>query len=185
MSTMGWKPAFLRGVVARVRRPVGASLGNARGDRRRGVRSFILLEVIAAMVIVGFTIAAVLQGFTNGMRAISKDRIETQATLLAQLLLDSLEVEPPEENLIEGELGPETAFPGFRYTIELDTVERRYRDMGAKLERRDLETLRQVTVTILRQTSRDREPVQLLKVETYLTGVEMFGSQTKFLNALF
>lgn len=154
-----------------------------RGGETTGARSFVLLEILIAMVILGMALAGVLQCFTGGLKSISYDRRITQAILLAQGLLDDFEVEAPEEDKVEGDFGPD--FPDFSYVAEFKRVEIKYRDVTSAMHKKELESLRQVTVRIYHKPPSATKTACLLDFETCLTGIEKYARTTRELNALF
>lgn len=151
--------------------------------KRRGVRSFILLEVIISMVIVGIALASVLRSFTNALRALSRERTATTAVLLAQALLDDFEISPPDDSRVQNDCGQD--FPGFSYVAEFEDEEIKYRDVDIGFEKRDFVTLKKVSLRIYHQRPSQREPERELHIETYLTGIEKFDMRTKLTHGLF
>jgi type II secretory pathway pseudopilin PulG len=155
-----------------------------KGGTTNRVHSFVLLEIIVAMVILGMAMAAVLRGYANGLKALSKDRNVTEAGFLAQSLINQFEIDAPEEDSVEGNFGSD--FPRYSYKAEFDLIELKYKDIETKLDRKKLEGLRKVRIEIYRASStRGGSPELVLGFETYLTKVEKFAPRTMFTNALF
>lgn len=65
--------------------------------RRRATTGFVLLEVLVSMVILGIAMATMMRSFTLSIAAIRNNDVTTQATVLAETLLQSLEAEPPKK----------------------------------------------------------------------------------------
>jgi len=151
--------------------------------QRSASRAFVLLEILVSMVILGIALAAVLRCYTNGLRALSHDRTVTQAVLLTQGLLEDFEIAVTEDDHVEGDFGSD--FPHFSFVADFETVEIEYEDIDLGFDRRQLEPLRKVVVRIYHQPPNAIEAVRVLRVETYLTGIEKYAQRTKFLNALY
>jgi len=146
-------------------------------------RSFILLEILVALVILGVALAAVLRSFTNGLKSISYDRKISQAVLLAQALLEDFEIEPPEEDRAEGTFEPD--WPDYSYQAEFERVAIKYRDITASTFKRNLEPMRKVTLRIYYRGPNSIRTVSLLELETYLTDIEKYAPATKNMHGLF
>jgi prepilin-type N-terminal cleavage/methylation domain-containing protein len=153
----------------------------------RGLRGFVLLEILVSVVILGIALAAMLQCFTNGLKAVRRDRVITDAVFLAQSVLDDFEIRPPEEDAetIEGDFGPE--FANFRFVARFESVEIDYRDRKLDTGQMgmEFEPMRKVDLRVYHEPPDGRKPVQLLHVQSYLTGIEKYAPSTKFANALY
>lgn len=149
----------------------------------RSQRSFVLLEVIVSMVILGITLASVLRGYTNALKALTNDRRMTTAVLLAQALLEDFEIETPEDEGVEGDFGHD--FPGFSFVADFEDVEIKYRDMDVGLVRQDFRPLRKVVLRIYHQPDERREARLVLRIETFLTGIDKYAREAKLYNALY
>jgi len=156
---------------------------SARGGGWRRSRSFVLLEILIAVVLLGTALTAMLRCFTNGLKSVSRDRKVTQGVLLAQGLLDDYEIEAPESDHVEGDFGPD--FPGFSYTADFEWVEVKYRNIDLRLTKQEFDPLRKVTLCVYYRPSSMGKATQVVGVETYLTGIEKHATQSKLLNALF
>ena len=170
------------------RMPTGAHrrIRRARIGRTRRRRSFVLMEVLVSVVILGIALAAVLRCCTNALKALSRDRTLAQAVLLAQGLIEDFEIEPPEEDAtIEGDFGPD--FPGFSYIAEFkfEKIDYRAVDMEIGLRRKEFVPVCRLNLSIYYEPDNAREARRVLYIETALTALEKYASQTKVLNAMF
>ncbi|MCX8037806.1 MAG: hypothetical protein N3D11_12315 [Candidatus Sumerlaeia bacterium] len=159
------------------------SIISAPMGRRCATRSFVLLEIILATLLLGTALTAMLRCFTSGLNAISRDRRVTQATLLAQGLLDDFEIEAPETDHVEGNFGPD--FPGFTYTADFTSVEIKYRSLELRLARKEFEPLRQVEIAVFYTAPSTGKVSQVLRVTTFLTGIEKYSARTKSWTGMF
>lgn len=143
----------------------------------------MLLEVIVAMVILGIAIATMMRSFTLSLDAIRRNDVSTQATVLAETLLQSLEAEPPEpKKRLTGSFEAE-GFPRFRYEVESSEEKIKYR-LNTNTRVDDLRDLQVVRLKMLYENSRGQDPVP---VEGYLVlaPLERFSYESKFFNELF
>jgi len=150
---------------------------------RRPTRSFVLLEIVVAMVLLGIALTTMLRSYTMGLKALSYDQKLTQAVFLAQTVLDGLESEAPQEYYLDGDFAPD--YPDFSYTAEFEDVEIKYDTLEVRVRRNEFEPLRKVVVRIFHKPPQTGQPHQLVEVTTYLTGIEKYTQSAKQLNALF
>lgn len=153
----------------------------ARGRSRTG--GFVLMEVIVSLVILGLAVAALMRSFTISITAIRKNEVVTQACVLAESVLQAIEVEPPTSKKSEGTF-EEMGFPKYSWTLEYAEEEIRYKDLRNSAKDADLRPLRHVRLTITYDDGRLKRfnPVQ---VETFLLPFERFSQRSKQLNDLF
>jgi hypothetical protein len=154
-----------------------------RSTNRRGARSFVLLEILVAMALLGIAMAATLRCYTNSLKALSEDRRVTQGVLLAQSILEDFEIEAPENEHVEGNFAPD--FPEFSYVADFESVEIRYRDLELRLSGKKFDPLRKVKLDVFYQALDGSKFVRVVHLETYLTGLEKYAPNTKVLNALY
>lgn len=153
------------------------------GAARCGVRSFILVEILVAVVILGIALAAVLRSYTNGLRAVNADRRLTRGIFLAQGLLEDFEIEEPETESLEGDFAPD--FPNYHFTATFEDVDIEYHNIDLGLGKVEFFPLRKVTIEVFYEPPTAREAERIIKIESYLTGIEKYAERTKFLNALY
>jgi len=167
--------------------------------RTRFAKSFILLEVIVSLMILGVAIAALLRCFTLSLASARKAQIITTACLLAQQILDEYEVVPPQDNHAEGNFAPldENPAPGqesaassssmlkrFYWTADVEEVEVDYPDFTLESEHEEFENLTKLTVTIIYDDGRLKRFTPV-RVQTYLTNTEKFTYSSKNENKLY
>ncbi|MEN6625369.1 MAG: type II secretion system protein [Candidatus Sumerlaeia bacterium] len=143
---------------------------------RRG--AFVLLEVIVSLTILGMAVAALMRSFTQSFRAARIMEIETQASFLAQQLMDEFEVYPPMgEKVIEAGFG--AGYPEYSYRVEKKYVEPHYKLPGSgKTDIEQFFAMRQLTIEIHYQD----EAIALhpaIRVRTAIVGFEKFSTATK------
>ncbi len=144
--------------------------------------SFILLEVIVSLVILSLTIATFMRSFAVSLGSIKKAEIVTQATFLANRLLDEYEIEPPELDESEGDFGEK--YPFFQWTTSVEDIEVEYKDIPLEDVVDDFEILTKITISIYYDDGRLRT-FRACKVATYLTGLEKFTHESRKQNRLY
>jgi len=144
----------------------------------------MLLEVIVALVILGVSVAAIMRSFTVSMKAIRRNDITTQACVLAEGLLQDIELEPDKARTGRGTF-EEEGYPDYSWELTVQDEEVRYRHLQTKVKTRDLRGLRHVTLTIDYQNASMRSPMRVLEVHQYLMPIERFRFDSKFYNELF
>jgi type II secretory pathway pseudopilin PulG len=82
-------------------------------------RGFILLEVIISLIIVSVTIAAILRSFSISIRGASNAEIATIGSILAEQLLDTYEIQMPEEDEVTNDFS-EDGFPNYYYEVTFE-----------------------------------------------------------------
>lgn len=150
-------------------------------------RSFVLLEVLVALVILGITLTALLRGFMVGMNAMRELKIMNTASQLAESLLDDFELEPPRDGKGEGRFaddprfGEEFANYTWEYSVEEDDI--RYRDTprGTRQEQEPIRTL-ELTIRYDDGVHRQFVPIRLT---TYLMETQLFTDRALQANQLF
>lgn len=149
---------------------------------RRGSTGFVLLEVIVAMVILGISLATLMRSFTISLSAIRENDSTTQATILAETALQSLEAEPPMSGEISGDF-EEDGFPRYSYDVESEFQEIKYR-IKTKTRPENLKELQTVKLTINYDDPRG-EVTHPAEAYLILPPLERFSYESKFRNELF
>lgn len=96
--------------------------------RREGRSGFTLLEVMAALAILGLTLVVLLSIVTSNVRATAHSRMITSATFLARGKMISIEdkvIEKGFQDLDEEDEGTfdEEGFPQFRWTSDVEKID--------------------------------------------------------------
>jgi prepilin-type N-terminal cleavage/methylation domain-containing protein len=151
--------------------------------RRRAHSGFVLLEVIVSLVIMGISVATLMRSFTVSMNAIRKNDVTTQACVLAESVLQDMEVNPPASKLTRGTF-EEIGYPKYSWTIEMKDEEIRYRNLKTKSRVDDLKPLHYVHLTITYDDGQIHR-FNPIDVEMYLMPIERYAFRSKFLNELF
>jgi hypothetical protein len=155
--------------------------------RRRASRrsaGFVLLEVIVSMVIMGIALGTLMRSFTLSMKAIRKNDIITQGCVLAEGLLQDLEVNPPASKTLTGDF-EDLGFPEFSYEVKYKEEDIRYRGLKATSEVKDLRPLRSVQLQVFHRADREHDAIAVAEVYTLLAPIEHWSYESKFLNELF
>ncbi|MEI7634470.1 MAG: type II secretion system protein [bacterium] len=154
-----------------------------RHPRRSGRGGFVLLEVIVSLVILGVAIATLMRSFTLSMNAIRKNDVMTQSCLLAQDMIEQIELNPPQSESTRGAF-EDIGFPQFGWEIEYTEDPVEYRNLKTKSKIKDLRPLRHATLRVTYDDQRNKKLTPVL-VDLYLPPIERFNYQSKFMNELF
>lgn len=150
--------------------------------RPRRTGGMVLMEVLVSLVILGVSVAALMQSFTVSMSAIRKNSITTQACVLAESVLQAMEVDPPEQRKVTGTF-EDQGLPKYSYTLELEEEELRYRNLRSSAKDAELKPLKRVRLTIHYEDH--RKPFNPVQVETALLPLERFTQRSRNENELF
>jgi type II secretion system protein I len=149
----------------------------------RSQGGFALLEVLVSLVILGIAVAAVMQSMTLSINAIRRNDLTTQACMLAETLIQDLNVQPPTTRFINGSFEA-MGQPQFSYEVETKEEEPNSRDLGAKGR---VDGLRPLVICRLklRHTDRNGRSSQVLDSSFLLMPVERFSPDAKLWNGIF
>ncbi len=137
---------------------------------------FVLLEVLLSLTILGVGVVALMSSFNQSFNAARVMEIQTQASFLAQQLMDELEVYPPTESEVSAGFGE--GYPFFWYHLRKEYEEPQYREL--RRSQHDVEqffAIRRITITI--HYDDGRLTFVPMRVETALIGFEKFSPNTK------
>lgn len=93
--------------------------------RRARGSAFVLLEVIVALAILGFAVAALMRSYYQSIAQAQRMQVQTQAVFLGQQLLDEFEIFSPREGRSEGGFGDDLR--EFSYRVEMKYERPKYR----------------------------------------------------------
>lgn len=146
-------------------------------------RGFALLEVLVSLVILGLSVAAIMQSFTMSVSAIRRNEVTTRACMLAETLVQDLNVQPPTTRFINGNFEA-MGHPEFSYQVETTEEEVSSRELGARTR---LEGLRPWVVCRLkmRHTDQRGRTNEILDTTFLLMPLERFSADAKLWNGLF
>jgi hypothetical protein len=145
--------------------------------RRRSRRaSFVLVEVLLSLTILGIASMAFMKSFTYSLNAARKMEIITQATFFAHQLMDEFEINPPEEGVTEGNFGED--FPSFFYRVELEFVDPEYHDVDPPDDVARFFSERRLHIEIY-YNDNVRKPYVAVDLDTALMGFEKFSNESK------
>ena len=151
--------------------------------RKRRDGGMVLLEVTVAVVILAISVVTLMRSFTLSMQAIRKNDISTQACILADTLLQSLEVNAPEKGKSSGTF-EQDGFPKYSWEMDVKNEEIKYKDVKTLGKVEELKELKHVVVKIIYNDGQ-MNPQTPVETHLILPPVERFSYQSKFLNELF
>lgn len=156
--------------------------------RVRGIRAFVLLEVLVAIVIVAVAFTALMRGYVLSLDGLRKVRMNEQAIYLAQSFMDDLIVEPPAEERATGSFGDDPrygeAFKDWSWELRVEADEPDYRERPRGKLSQDLEQIYVAHLRIL-HTNRHNETQAYVDVHTILMEPDVFSPQAIEENQLF
>lgn len=146
--------------------------------------AFALLEVILAVVIISVSFTALLRSFIISMNAIRRNDVITQGCILAEGLMQELEVDPPTSRKTNGNFEAD-GFPQYTYEINLTEDKPNYRNMpkGVKLDAPVM--IRTVSVDIKYIKPNTNKISHVTTLDLILPPIERWKYESKFLNELF
>ncbi|MCX7015850.1 MAG: type II secretion system protein [Candidatus Sumerlaeota bacterium] len=133
---------------------------------------FVLLEVLISLTILGFTAATILRSFTQSLEAARRAQTINTATLLAEDLIEEVQVDPPGLGLHEGDFGPD--HPGYTYTLEVKDEDIDYRSVSRAREVEDLRPLRRLTLEVFYRDAR-HSTLRMIHVDSAFIGLQKFS----------
>jgi len=156
----------------------------ARGHALRP--SFVLLEVTLSLLILAVTMGAALRGYVIGMNAIRENRMMSAAVMMAETLMDDLEIEPPVAGRANGRFEEDPrfgeAFSAWSWERGVETEEIRYQQRSRN-PLQEPEPLYKMELKILYDDGRrSRTP---LIINTYLIGAMIYSDAAIQSNQLF
>jgi hypothetical protein len=145
--------------------------------RRRGRRlSFVLVEVLMAIAILGISCVAFMKSFSYSLNAARKMEIVIQATFFANQLLDEFEIFPPEVGTTEGNFGED--FPHFFYSVKMEYVDPNYHDIEEPDDIGRFFAERRVHLEVY-YNDNIHHPYRAIVLETAIMGFEKFSNESK------
>ncbi|MDK2971031.1 MAG: hypothetical protein PWP23_786 [Candidatus Sumerlaeota bacterium] len=154
---------------------------------RRTRRSFVLLEVMVALVILSVVLTTLLRGFVIAMSAIRENRVVETATLLAESLLEDYELEPPMEGSKEGTFEEDErfgeAFAAYTWERRVEEIDVDY-DEIPRDPLMEPEPLYELTLSIRYDDGRHR-PFRPFEITTYLMDSQLYSDEALQENQLF
>ena len=151
---------------------------------RRAAKGFLLLEIIVSMVILGVSLATLLRSFTLSMNAVRRNDITTRGCILAETLLQELEVNPPTDKRSSGDFEA-AGFPDYSFETEFEEEELRYRSVKTGVKVDNLKPLKLVKVTVFYKGRTELERLVAAETYLYLPPIERWETNSKFMNELF
>lgn len=155
------------------------------------VRSFVLLEVMVALVFMAVALVALLRGFTVSLDSLKKIRLNEEAIVLAKSILQDMELEPPalENETYEGEFADDPRFgedyEDWRWEMEVELEDVDYDVDPEGNVRRDLEPILIADLRIFYQSDVMKDEYLPIQVTTILPTPDVFSIRSIQENQLF
>jgi general secretion pathway protein I len=146
-------------------------------------RAFLLLEVILSLVILGLAAMVLLRAYTLGRTSVRKAEIITVATMLADGLVETLDMTADLSKLPRsGDFGD--TFPGYSWDMRVEEKRLRYDHQKGISGVEDLEPLRSIrlSITYRRGASEEYRP---LSFTYHPLRIEPFSQRAKFENQIY
>lgn len=150
--------------------------------RKRGVQSFVLIEVLVSIVILSVGLTMLMQTFTQALRHMQREQKIATANFLANHLVEDYQNVPPTYDTDEGDFGD--SYPNYRWEIIVDAV---LADYDIDSDRLDEEQIYQhwLHVKVWCDDPQQGEPFLASEATTCLLGFERFSANTKQKMGLF
>jgi type II secretory pathway pseudopilin PulG len=138
---------------------------------------------VVALVILGIAIATLMRSFTISLAAIRKNDVSVQATVLADSMLQNLEVTPPGKGRKTGSFEAD-GFSSYSFEMEDKEEEIKYKHLKTASRIEGMKQLHHVNLKITYDDHRNKVQTPVA-VDLILPPIERFSYQSKFLNELF
>lgn len=162
-------------------------LTRSTSKSRSAVTAFVLLEVMISLLILTFSMTAILRGFVIAMSTVRENRLIETSSLLAQSLLDDYEIELPTEGKKDGSFSDdgrfEDAFKNFYWERVIEEEDVDY-DEIPKDPLQEMEPLLNIRLKIIYDDGRYKRFTTLV-VDTRLLDVQLFSQNAIQQNQLF
>ena len=142
----------------------------------RKLRSFVMIEVIVSLTVLSIGLTGLLQSFTSSLKAVRRENIITNSTLLANYLLESYQNQTPLESYGSGDFGQ--LYPEYSWETEVSSEEPLYRVHSDWL-RENMQYMIWVTVRVWYHDPRGFDPILGAEASTCLMRFERFSFQTR------
>ncbi|MGI8906439.1 MAG: hypothetical protein ACR2IE_08120 [Candidatus Sumerlaeaceae bacterium] len=149
----------------------------------RKVSGFVLLEVVVSLVILGIGVATIMRSFTVSMAAIRRNDVSVQAFVLAESMLQTLEVTPPQKGRLTGSFEAD-GFSSYSWEMEAKEEEIKYKNLKTASRIEGLRPLNHVKLKVTYDDHRNQVQTPV-EVDLIVPPIERFSYQSKFLNELF
>lgn len=138
--------------------------------------SFVLLEVIVALAILGIATATILRSFTLSVAAVRKNEIRTTAIALAEKKLEEIDLKNLEDGKYSGDFGEE--YPNYYWESSIKSKEVEYENVVQEVDPEKIIKPREILLTIFYDDKVLRSFVAL-SIDTFLLGAEKFTYESK------
>lgn len=143
--------------------------------RARTMRGFVLLEVLVSLVILSLGATAVLQSLRQSLTASRQAEIVNQAVMLAENLLEEVQISPPASDRYQGDFGED--FEEFSYEMTIEDEDLRYRGRARYNDDDDFRPLRLVHLEVYYDSPRRAAPLRVLAIDSAILGFQKFTHQ--------
>jgi len=138
-------------------------------------KAFVLLEVLVALVILSLGATAILQSLRQSLKASQHAQVVNTAALLAESLLEEVQVTPPDPGGYSGDFGED--FPEYNYSMTVKEERMNYRGNERKVDRDDLRPLKLVQLQVFHTKGQERDPVRVFNISSAVLGLQKFTNQ--------
>lgn len=135
---------------------------------------FVLLEVLVALVIISIGATAVLRSLQQSLKAARQAEIINRAALLAESLVEEIQINPPLEGKYDGGFGEDA--PDYRYELVVEEEKLRYRGSQRKADEDDFRPVKMAHIEIfLDRPDQDERSARIIKIDSAILGMQKFS----------
>ncbi len=143
------------------------------GTAARVRRGFVLLEVIISVAILGIAVSTILRSFTLSLDAARRSEIYSTSVMLAENLMEEIQVSPPSVGEYEGEFGAD--YPGYSYLVVREDEKLEYDEVRGYREKEELVPLKLVHVEIFYENASRKTSIRTLNFDSAVLGLQKFS----------
>lgn len=135
--------------------------------------AFVLLEVLVSLIIISIGVTAILQSLRQSLQASNSSTIINKGVMLAQTLLEEVQVAPPEIGKYEGDFGEDE--PNYRFEMKIEDEKIRYRGKDRRKGEEDFRPVRKLNLQVFYEPKRKTEtPFRVVNLNSAIMGIEKF-----------
>ncbi len=144
--------------------------------KRRAHPGFVLLEVLVSLVILAVGSTAILHSLRQSLSAAEKAAIINRGTMLAENLIEEVQVAPPDTGSYSGDFGEDN--PGYTYEMEIKNEKIHYTGKDRRNGAEDFRPLKRVSLDVFRAegTGARKKPFRVIHLDSAILGIQKFTS---------